>query len=105
MRQSFKRLYPNKRQQQVIDATLEHYRLLYNRLPAERKEAYAKSGKTLSYVAQANSFPVRKEAIPALHTVHSQVLQMSPSDSTKPFCPRFKSFGRNHSFTYPQDPR
>ena len=76
MRQSFKyHLYPNKAQQQIIENTLEHCRLLYNRLLAERKEAYEKSGKTLSYVAQANSFPARKEAIPALHAVHSQVLQ------------------------------
>ncbi len=76
MRPSFKyRLYPNKTQQQVIENTLEHCRLLYNQLLAERKEAYEKSGQSMSYVAQANSFPVRKAAIPALHSVHSQVLQ------------------------------
>lgn len=67
MHQSFKyRLYPNKRQQQLIDETLEQCRLIYNRLFAERKEAYEKSGKMLSYVAQANSFPARKAAIPVL---------------------------------------
>jgi putative transposase len=38
---------------------------------AEHKEAYEK----LSYVAQANSFPARKDAIPALKSVHSHVLQ------------------------------
>lgn len=76
MRQSFKyRLYPNRAQQQVIEDTLEHCRLLYNRLLAERKESYEKSGKTLSYVAQANSFPARKAAIPVLQSIHSQVLQ------------------------------
>ena len=117
MRQSFKyRLYPNPRQRQVIDETLEHCRLLYNRLLAERKEAYEKSGKTLSYVAQANSFPVRKAAIPALTSLHSQVLQdvakrldkafqaffRRVKHGEKPGYPRFKSFGRYHSFTYPQ---
>ena len=117
MRQSFKyRLYPNKSQQQRIDETLEHCRLLYNHLLAERKEAYAKSRKTLSYVAQANSFPARKQAIPALHAVHSQVLQdvakrldkafqaffRRVKNGEKPGYPRFKSFGRDHSFTYPQ---
>lgn len=59
----------------MIENTLEHCRLLYNRLLAERQEAYAKFGKSLSYVAQANRFPVRTAAIPALHAVHSQVLQ------------------------------
>ena len=117
MRQSFKyRLYPNKTQQRIIDETLEHCRLLYNRLLAERKEAYEKFGHTLSYVAQANSFPARKDAIPALHAVHSQVLQdvakrldkafqaffRRVKNGEKPGYPRFKSFGRYHSFTYPQ---
>ncbi len=117
MRQSFKyRLYPNKRQQQLIDETLEHCRLLYNRLLAERKEAYEKSEKTLSYVAQANSFPARKAAIPVLQSVHSQVLQdvakrldqafhaffRRVKNGENPGYPRFKPFGRYHSFTYPQ---
>ncbi len=76
MRPSFKyRLYPNKTQQQVIENTLEHCRLLYNRLLAERKEAYEKSGQSMSYVAQAKRFPARKAAIPGIHSVHSQVLQ------------------------------
>jgi putative transposase len=117
MRQSFKyRLYPNKAQQQMIEDTLEHCRLLYNRLLAERQEAYEKSGKALSYVEQANSLPARKDAIPALQSVHSQVLQdvakrldkafhaffRRVKNGEKPGYPRFKSFGRYHSFTYPQ---
>ena len=117
MRQSFKyRLYPNKTQQQMIEDTMEHCRLLYNRLLTERKEAYEKFGHTLSYVAQANSFPMRKQAIPALQSVHSQVLQdvakrldkafdaffRRVKNGEKPGYPRFKSFGRYHSFTYPQ---
>ncbi len=117
MRQSFKyRLYPNKTQQQMIEDTLEHCRLLYNRLLAERQEAYEKFGHTLPYVAQANSFPERKQAIPVLQSVHSQVLQdvakrldkafhaffRRIKTGEKPGYPRFKSFGRYHSFTDPQ---
>ena len=117
MRQSFKyRLYPNKAQQQMIEDTLEHCRLLYNRLLAERKEAYEKFGHTLSYVAQANSFPARKDAIPTLHSVNSQALQDVAQRLDKAFqaffrrvkngekagYPCFKSVGRYHSFTYPQ---
>ncbi len=111
------RLYPNKTQQQTIDETLEHCRLLYNRLLAECKEAYEKSGKTLSYVVQANTLPERKQAIPALTSIHSQVLQDVAKRLDKTFhaffrrikngetpgYPRFKSIGRYHSFTYPQN--
>ncbi len=117
MRQSFKyRLYPNKRQQPLIDETLEHCRLRYNRLLAEHQEAYEKSGKTLSYVAPANSFPARKAAIPMLQSVHSPMLQdvakrldkafhaffRRVKNGEKPGYPRFKSIGRYHSFTDPQ---
>ena len=117
MDQTFKySLCPNKTQQQMIEDTLEHCRLLYNRLLAERQEAYEKSGKTLSYVTQANSFSARKDAIPALTSIHSQVLQDVAKRLDKAFqaffrrvkhgetpgYPRFKSFGSYHSFTYLQ---
>lgn len=117
MDQTFKySLCPNKTQQQMIEDTLEHCRLLYNRLLAERQEAYEKSGKTLSYVTQANSFSARKDAIPALTSIHSQVLQNVAKRLDKAFqaffrrvkhgetpgYPRFKSFGSYHSFTYLQ---
>lgn len=59
----------------MIDDTLEHCWLLYNRLLVERKDAYENSGQSLSYVAQANSFPAWKAAMPALTSVHSPVLQ------------------------------
>ena len=76
MRKTFKyRIYPNRQQEQIILETLEHCRLLYNRLLGERKDAYEKNKHTLSAYTQINSFPVRKEAIPELKTVHSQVLQ------------------------------
>jgi len=117
VRQSFNyRLYPNRQQQRMIDDTLEHCRMLYHRLLAERQEAYEKFGHTLSYVAQANSFSARRQAISALASVHSQVLQdvakrldkafqaffRRVKNGEKPGYPRFKSFGRCHSFTYPQ---
>jgi putative transposase len=117
MRKTFKyRLYPNKAQERIILATLEHCRLLYNRLLGERKEAYEKEKHTLSAYTQINSFPIRKEAIPALKTVHSQVLQdvakrldkafqaffRRVKSGAKPGYPRFQPIQRYHSFTYPQ---
>lgn len=110
------RIYPNKAQEQIILETLEHCRLLYNRLLGERKEAYAKEKHTVSAYTQINSFPVRKEAIPELNTVHSQVLQdvakrldkafqaffRRVKRGEKPGYPRFQPIQRYHSFTYPQ---
>ena len=117
MRKTFKyRIYPNKKQEQAILETLEHCRLLYNRLLGERKDAYAKFQHTLSAYTQINSFPVRKEAIPELKTVHSQVLQdvakrldkafqaffRRIKSGEKPGYPRFQPIQRYHSFIYPQ---
>ena len=117
MRKTFKyRIYPNRQQEQIILETLEHCRLLYNRLLGERKDAYEKNKHTLSAYTQINSFPVRKEAIPELKTVHSQVLQdvakrldkafqaffRRIKAGEKPGYPRFQPIQRYHSFTYPQ---
>ncbi len=52
------RRYPNKSPQPRMEDTLELCRLLHNRL---RQESYEKSGKTLSYTPQANTFPGRKD--------------------------------------------
>lgn len=70
----------------------------------------------MSAYTQINSFPLRKEAIPALKTVHSQVLQdvaqrldkaftaffRRVKSGEKPGYPRFQPIQRYHSFTYPQ---
>ena len=118
MRKSFKyRIYPTKAQEQIILETLEHCRLLYNRLLGERKDAYEKSQHALSRYTQQNSLPMRKEAIPALTHIHSQVLQDVTRRLDKAFqaffrrvrnkdskagYPRFQPIQRYHSFTYPQ---
>ena len=69
------RIYPTKEQKQKIQFTLERCRLLYNRLLEERILAYKQEGKTPNYYDQANTFNERKQHIPALKQVHSQVLQ------------------------------
>ena len=117
MRKTFQyRIYPNKAQEQIILETLEHCRLLYNRLLGERKEAYEKGKHTLSAYTPQQSFAARKEAIPELKTVHSQVLQdvakrldkafqaffRRVQSGEKPGYPRFQPIPRDHSFTYPQ---
>jgi len=107
------RLYLTREQKQTIEFTLERCRLLYNRLFAERIDAYKSQGKSLTFVDQANIFPERKMFIPQLKRVHSQVLQdvARRLDRTyqsfyrrvqrgeKPGFPRLKPKQRYDSFT------
>lgn len=117
MRKAYKfRLYPTKEQRERIQFTLERCRLLYNRLLEERRIAYETDKTTLNYYNQANTFNERKQHVPALKQVHSQVLQDVAKRLDKAFhaffrrvksgetpgYPRFKSVGRYNSFTYPQ---
>ncbi|MFK7697581.1 RNA-guided endonuclease InsQ/TnpB family protein [Paenibacillus sp. HJGM_3] len=110
------RLYPTTEQQEKIGFTLERCRLLYNRLLEERILAYKTEGKKLSYGQQANTFSERKQHIPTLKEVHSQVLQdvarrldktyqaffRRVKNGEKAGFPRYKSISRYDSFTYPQ---
>ncbi|MEV2911382.1 transposase, partial [Paenibacillus larvae] len=110
------RLYPNKEQRKKIQFTLERCRLLYNRLLEERKLAYKCENKSLNYYDQANTLSERKQHIPSLKQVHSQVLQdvvkrlekayqaffRRVKQGENPGFPRFKPEQRYDSFTYPQ---
>lgn len=110
------RLYPTSGQKRVIHFTLERCRLLYNRLLEERIVAYKTEGKSVNYYDQAGTFHDRKQHIPALKQVYSQVLQDVAKRLDKAFqaffrrikngdtpgFPRFKPEQRYDSFTYPQ---
>lgn len=85
---SFKyRLYPTSEQKRTIHFTLERCRLLYNRLLEERILAYKTEGRSLNYYDQANTFNERKQHIPALKQVHSQVLQDTAKRLSEEGCP------------------
>ncbi|MCS7459956.1 transposase [Paenibacillus doosanensis] len=110
------RLYPTAEQQEKIQFTIERCRLLYNRLLDERIHKYKMEGKSLTYRQQANTFSDRKQYIPSLKEVHSQVLQdvarrldktyqsffRRVKNGEKAGFPRFKTRSRYDSFTYPQ---
>jgi putative transposase len=110
------RLYPTKEEQENIHFVLERCRLLYNRLLAERIAAYKQSGRSLTYYEQKATLPERKQCIPALKNVHSQVLQnvverldkayqaffRRVKNGEKAGFPRFKPESQYNSFTYPQ---
>ena len=119
MRKSYKyRLYPNKKQREVINRILETCRWLYNHFLAERRDKYEKEQKRISYTHQQNSLPNLKETNSKLQGIYSQVLQDVAQRVKKAFqgfflrlrnktekagYPRFKSFGRYDSFTHSQN--
>ena len=110
------RLYPTKQQEQALQETLERCRELYNAALQERKDAYRLQKKSITYNQQANQLPEIKEIRPEYKDIHSQVLQDTlrrvdkamqaffrrVRNGEKAGYPRFKSYTRYDSFTYPQ---
>jgi IS605 OrfB family transposase len=110
------RLYPTNQQEQALLQTLALCCELYNASLEERREAYKLQKKTITYYDQANQLPEIKEIRPEYNEIHSQVLQDTlrrvdkamkaffrrVKQGKKPGFPRFKSYHRFASFTYPQ---
>ena len=90
-RRTFKyRLYPNRRQREKLQATLEVCRELYNAALQERREAWSSHRKGIYYVEQAKQLPDIKAVREDVRAVHSQVLQDAlPAGSTRPSGPFF----------------
>jgi putative transposase len=119
MLKTFKyRLYPTKQQQRLLDGQLEECRWLYNRLLAERRDAWEQRQESLRYYDQAMSLPGLKAERLTLAGVHSQVLQnvavridlafkaffRRVKAGEAPGYPRFRGKGRYDSVTFPQVP-
>src|SRR6476661_1007840 len=119
MRKTFKhRLYPNKRQQRLLDAQLEECRWLYNELLAARKSAWEGRQESVRLYDQQATLPALKATRPTLAAVQSQVLQnvavridlafqaffRRVRAGEAPGYPRFRGRGRYASITYPQVP-
>jgi putative transposase len=117
MRKTYRfRLFPTPAQQRKMAQTLRECRGLYNHLLAERRDTYEQTGKSPSQYTQQTTYPVLKEANPALREVHSQVLQnvavridlafkaffRRVKSGGEPGYPRFRGASRYDSFTYPQ---
>jgi putative transposase len=111
------RLYPTKAQISTLNRTFDLCRKVYNNTLALRRDAWDYDQKSFSYYDTIKELVQWKEDFPELKTVHSQVLQnchMRVDLAFKAFfqrakkgCnpvgyPRFKSFGRYDSITYPQ---
>src|SRR5713226_768569 len=118
MRKTFQyRIFPNKKQVAKLNETLEECRWLYNHLLETRKTSYEQYGENLSLYQQQETFGILKHERPSLKGVHSQVLQNVAvridlafkaffrrvrEHTEKSGFPRFKSYGRYDSFTFPQ---
>lgn len=117
MRKMFQyRLYPTKKQETLLNRTLDECRWLYNHLLEKRKSAYEQEGKSLSCYGQQATYPTLKQQRSSLEQVHSQVLQnvavridlafkaffRRVKSGEKPGYPRFRGKHRYDSFTFPQ---
>src|SRR5205823_7857760 len=110
------RIYPTKKQETLLNETLNECRWLYNHLLEIRKEVYEQEGKSLSCYQQQATYPILKQEHPSLNSVHSQVLQNVAvridlafkaffrrcKNGERPGYPRFRGVNRYDSFTYPQ---
>ena len=110
------RLYPNKKQREKLQWTLDRARELYNAALQERRDAYRLCRVSISYTQQAAQLPEIKEIRPEYQDIHSQVLQdvlrrvkkaydtffQRVQEGKTPGYPRFQQYGRYDSFTYPQ---
>lgn len=110
------RLYPNQEQKQKIDNTIGLCKNLYNAALEHRIYLYKHGGINVNYNAQQNELPGLKQILPEYKKVQSQVLQdvlrrldkayknffRRVRQGEKPGFPRFQSYKRYNSFTYPQ---
>ena len=118
MLRTFKyRLFPNNSQEKLLEQTLCVCCELYNTALEQRKMIYEVKKVSINYYYQANELSLLKKEISSYKKVHSQVLQdvlqrlnkafegffrRVKSGSSKVGFPRFKSYQRYDSFTYPQ---
>ncbi len=110
------RLFPTKKQQTILNNTLEECCWLYNHFLEERKNSWKKDKKSLNYHSQAISIPKLKKIRTSLNNVYSQIFQNVAiridlafksffrriKAKEAPGYPRFKGKGWYDSFTYPQ---
>jgi putative transposase len=110
------RLFPTKKQQTILNSTLEECRWLYNYFLEQRRNSWEQEKKPINYHAQAVSISKLKQERKSLSEFHSQVLQnvavrvdlafkaffRRVKAGEKPGYPRFKGKGRYNSFTFPQ---
>jgi len=118
MKKNYKfRLYPTKKQERELLATLEECRFVYNKILDTRIKTYESEKKTLNKYDTNNLIKEWKTEREPLQNIHSQVVQnvservdlafkaffrRCKEKGEKAGFPRFKQFGRYDSFCFPQ---
>lgn len=114
------RFYPNKKQVEILNTTLDLCRKLYNAALQQRIWAH-RAGKVVHYLTQQNELPKLKKEMTEYQSVYSQVLvdairrldltykdffkrikRRRKGENIKAGFPRFKPKQRYNSFTYTQ---
>lgn len=99
------RIYPNKKQQEIIQKTFGSCRFIYNKYLAMRIDKYKESKESVSYVQCANDMKNLKSELEWLKEVDSTSLQSSLKDLDMAYqkffkehsgFPKFKSKKDNH---------
>jgi putative transposase len=110
------RLYPTAKQKKALQSSLDACRWVYNETLATRKKAWEEKQESLSLYDTHNLLTQWKELNPDLTNAYSQCLQNAQlrvdlafksffrriKAGEKPCYPRFRSFDRYDSFTFPQ---
>ena len=117
MMKAFKyRLYPTRKQRDILQFTLDRNRELYNAALEERREAWRMCQVSVNFQMQSAQLPAIKEDRPEFNEIYAQVLQDTLHRVDKAFKaffqrvkkgekaghPRFQGYDRYDSFTYPQ---
>ena len=102
------RIYPNKKQKELIAKTFGCCRFVFNKYLAKRIEAYEQNKESYSYVQCANDMTTLKSELEWLKEVDSTALQSSLKDLDNAYqkffkehsgFPKFKS-KKTHRFSY-----
>ncbi len=110
------RLYPTKAQTSMLNRTFDLCRKVYNNTLAFRRDSWDYDAESVSLFETNKELTSWKKDHPKLSSVYSQVLQnvqvrvdlafksffSRVKHGEEPGYPRFKSFGRYDSITYPQ---
>jgi putative transposase len=110
------KLKPTPEQEQAMAFVLRRCRELYNAALQERREAWQKSGVSVTVASQSAQLPDVKEVRPEYRDIHSQVLQdvltrldrafqaffRRVKNGEAPGYPRIQGANRYSSFTYKQ---
>lgn len=91
------RIYPNKKQKEIIAKTFGSCRFVYNKYLAKRIEMYENNKETFSYVQCANDMKQLKSKLEWLKEVDSTALQSSLKDLDM----AYQKFFKEH-FSYPK---